>query len=127
AGATTGRGREAAQAFARARGLTAVATNAVWFAHPQDHARHRLLAAIVRNATQSTLPPDALAPREAWLKPGSEVARLFPDCPEALRNAVDLADRCRGGPPEGAAVLPELAGEEALARLRFLTEEGAYR
>src|SRR5881409_4223638 len=61
-----GRGRERALAFARQHGLPPVATNAVWFAHPQDHARHRLLAAISRNATPSTLPPDAVAPREAW-------------------------------------------------------------
>ena len=64
-----GRGREATQAFARRHGLPPVATNAVYFAHPQDHARHRLLRAIGLNATLSTLPPDAVAPRDAWLSP----------------------------------------------------------
>jgi DNA-directed DNA polymerase III PolC len=122
-----GRGREAAHAFARAHRLPPVATNAVWFAHPQDHARHRLLAAIAQNATVSSIPAESLAPRDAWLKPEPEMARLFPDCPEALRHAVELADRCRGGPPEGGVILPrfEGTGAEALARLRALTELGA--
>ena len=120
-----GRGREAAQAFARRHGVPPVATNAVWFAHPQDHARHRLLAAIARNATLTTLPAGALAPRDAWLKPGPEMARLFPDCAAALRNAVELAERCGGGPPAGRVILPAFAGADALAKLRELTVLGA--
>ncbi|HTR19992.1 MAG TPA: PHP domain-containing protein, partial [Gemmatimonadales bacterium] len=120
-----GRGRERALAFARRHGLTPVATNAVGFAHPQDHARHRLLAAITRNATLSTVPPDALLPRDAWLKSPAEMARLFPDCPEALATTVELAARCRGGPPAGTVILPENHGPEALAKLRSLTELGA--
>ena len=123
-----GRGREAAQTFARRRGLPVVATNAVHFAHPQDHARHRLLAAIIRNATLSTVPGDALVPVSAWLKPAAEMARLFPDCPEALENTGRIAELCRGGPPDGRVILPT-AGDEAnaLPQLRELVEVGARR
>lgn len=117
-----GRGREAAQAFARRHGFPPVATNAVYFAHPQDHARHRLLRAIGLNATLTTLPPGTVAPRDEWLKPPAEMARLFPDCPEALENAARLAERCAGEPPEGRVILPQLAGAEALAKLRSLLE-----
>ncbi len=117
-----GRGREAAQAFGRRHGLPPVATNAVYFAHPQDHARHRLLRAIGLNATLTTLPPGTVAPRDEWLKPPAEMARLFPDCPEALENAARLAERCAGEPPEGRVILPQLAGAEALAKLRSLLE-----
>jgi error-prone DNA polymerase len=122
-----GRGRDRTLAFARAHGLPPVATNGVRFAHPQDHARHRLLAAIATNATLSTIAPDAVAPRDAWLKPVHEIARLFPDCPEALDNAVALAERCRGEPPQGRVILPASHGGEALGRLRELTELGARR
>ncbi|HEY7685181.1 MAG TPA: DNA polymerase III subunit alpha [Gemmatimonadales bacterium] len=122
-----GRGRERALAFARRHGLTPVATNAVRFAHPQQHAHHRLLAAITRNATLSTLPADAVAPRDAWLKPPAEMARHFPDCPEALDNTVQLARQCGGEPPQGRVILPDSHGSEALSKLRFLTELGAHR
>ncbi|MGH7538582.1 MAG: PHP domain-containing protein, partial [Gemmatimonadales bacterium] len=122
-----GRGRERALAFARAHGLPPVATNAVAFAHPQDHARHRLLAAITRNTTLSTIPPDAVAPRDAWLKPPADMARLFPDCPEALDNTVALAERCRGEPPDGRVILPASHGPGTLGKLRELTERGARR
>ncbi len=122
-----GRGRERALAFARRSGLPPVATNAVRFAHPQHHARHRLLAAITRNATLSTLPADAVASRDAWLKPPAELARHVPDCPEALDNAVELAQQCRGEPPQGRVILPDSHGPEALSKLRYLTELGAHR
>ena len=122
-----GRGRERALAFARRHGLVPVATNAVAFAHPQDHARHRLLGAITRNATLATVPPAALFPRDAWLKSPAEMARLFPDCPEALAITVELAERCGGGPPDGHVILPENSGLDALAKLRALTELGARR
>src|ERR1041384_6829624 len=122
-----GRWREKALAFARAHGLPPVATNAVAFAHPQDHARHRLLAAITTNTTLSTVPPDVVALRDAWLKPEAEVARLFPDCPEALDNTARLAEQCRGAPHDSRAILPQRTGPEGLAKLRQLTEVGARR
>jgi len=122
-----GPGRERALAFARAHGLPPVATNAVRFAHPQDHARHRLLAAITSNATLSSIPAAASAPRDAWLKPEHEMTRLFPDCPEALDRAAQLAERTRGEPPGGRVILPATHGSEALGKLRQLTEEGAKR
>src|SRR6266487_572185 len=123
-----GRGREAARDFARRHGLPVVASNAVHFAHPQDHARHRLLAAVIRNATLTTVPGDALAPVSAWLKPAAEMARLFPDCPEALENTARIAAQCRGGPPDGRVILPTAGDEaDALARLRALVEAGARR
>ncbi len=123
-----GRGREAARDFARRHGLPVVATNAVHFAHPQDHARHRLLAAIIRNATLTTVPGDALAPVSAWLKPAAEMARLFPDCPEALENTARIAAQCRGEPPDGRVILPTAGDEaDALTQLRALVEAGARR
>ncbi|PYO64996.1 MAG: DNA polymerase III subunit alpha, partial [Gemmatimonadetes bacterium] len=123
-----GRGREAAREFARRHGLPVVATNAVHFAHPQDHARHRLLAAVIRNATLTTVPGDALAPVSTWLKPAAEMARLFPDCPEALENTARVAEDCRGGPPDGRVILPTAGDEaDALSQLRALVEGGARR
>src|SRR2546427_4177037 len=123
-----GRGGEPAGDFARRHGLPVVATNAVPFAPPQDHARHRLLAAVIRNATLPTVPGDALAPVSAWLKPAAERAGLSPDCPEALENTGRIAEQCRGGPPDGRVILPTAGDEaEALPQLRELVEVGARR
>jgi error-prone DNA polymerase len=55
------------------------------------------------------------------------MARHFPDCPEALDNAVELAQQCRGEPPQGRVILPDSHGPEALSKLRYLTEMGAQR
>src|SRR6185295_16333118 len=99
-----GKERHAVLAAARRLGLPAVVTNAAVAAHPEDWSRHRLLRAIHLNTTLSALeeadrptvrPSDRLAPRDAWLRPIADLERQFPDCPEALRAAEEIAERCR--------------------------------
>jgi error-prone DNA polymerase len=138
--------RHAVLAAARRLGVPPVVTNAVRFAHPQDWARHRLLVAIARNGTLSedaktqrrkdaraavpphfaSLRPCALA---SWLKPAAELARHFPDVPEALDRAGELAERCRYRIPIGERVVPPRYAEagDAQAELRALAYEGAAR
>ena len=123
-----GRQRHQVLATARRLKIPPVVTNAVWFAHPEEWARHRLLVAIARNSTLSALPAESVAPRDAWLKPRAELARHFPDCPEAMDNAATLADRCRYRIPIGRIVPPRLAAaEDAFAQLRAAAYEGAAR
>src|SRR5438094_354069 len=118
----------AAAESARRQGVPVVATSGVHCAAPQGHARDRLLAAVIRNATLTTVPGDALAPVSTWLKPAAEMARLFPDCPEALENTARVAEDCRGGPPDGRVILPTAGDEaDALSQLRALVEGGARR
>ncbi len=122
------RQRHQVLAIARRLGVPPVVTNAVMFAHPEGWARHRLLVAIAQNRTLSTVPAELVAPRDAWLKPEAELARHFPDCPEAMDHAVALADRCRYRIPIGRIIPPRLAAaEDAFARLRALAYEGAER
>jgi len=123
-----GKERHEVQAAARRVGIPAVATGAVVFAHPEDWARHRLLRTISLNTTLSACPPDRLSARDAWLRPATDLARHFPDCPEALRASLEIAERCRYRIPIGRTVAPRLAGaEESVARLRALAYEGAER
>ncbi len=123
-----GKARHATLAAARRLGLPAVATNAVVMAHPEEWARHRLLRAIAANTTLAALPPSALAPREAWLRPAPDLARHFPDCPEALRAAAEIAECCRYRIPFGRTVPPRLADTaDALGRLRAQAYDGARR
>jgi error-prone DNA polymerase len=73
----------------------------------------------------TVLPSD----QESWLKPTPELARHFPDVPDALDRAGELAERCRYRIPIGARLVPPRFAEEsdARARLRALAYEGALR
>ena len=146
-----GKERHTVLAAARRLGLPAAVTNAVVMAHPEDWSRHRLLRAIHLNTTLSdgrtgapadgrtdapsphcppdrltACPPDRPSARDAWLRPGDDLARQFPDCPEALRAAADIAERCRYRIPVGRVVAPRFAdANDATQELRALAYAGA--
>lgn len=79
---------------ATALGIPPVATNAVYFAHPDDYPIHRLMRAIDLNRTLSSLPAEETVQPGQWLKPEAEMARHFPNAPEALANTGRLAGEC---------------------------------
>jgi DNA-directed DNA polymerase III PolC len=87
-------GRRALQ-IARDLDVPPVATNRVYFVHPDDYSLHRLVRAIDFNRTMSTLPPGEIVQPGQWLKSEEEMAAHFPHCPEALANTVQLAASCR--------------------------------
>ncbi len=120
-----GKERHAVLAAARRLGVSPVVSNATMFAHAEDWARHRLLVAIHRNSTLS----EAVFPPDAWLKPAAELSRHFPDVPEALDRAGELADRCRYRIPIGSRIVPPRYAEatDALQQLRAMAYEGAAR
>jgi error-prone DNA polymerase len=145
-----GKERHAVLAAARRLGIAAAVSNAVVMAHPEDWARHRLVRAIHLNTTLSALeggqadrrtggrvrlesdddastalsvcPPVRLsACRDSWLRPAPDLVRLFPDCPEAVRETEAIAERCRYRIPIGRIVAPRLAEpDESFHRLRAL-------
>src|SRR6476661_6415149 len=122
-----GKTRHAVLAAARQLGLPLVATNGVVAAHPAEWSRHRLLRAIALNTTLSLLPAEEVWPEQAWLCPPEQLARHFPDCPEALRNAEDIVERCTYSIPIGGRTVPPRVADTAGAfdHLRELTLEGA--
>ena len=141
-----GKERHAVLAAARRLGIPSAATNAVVMAHPEDWARHRLLRAIHLNTTLSELdggravgrsgglnestarPPNRPTARDSWLRPADDIVRLFPDCPEAVRETEIIAERCRYRIPIGRIVAPRLAEpDESFQRLRALAYAGAER
>ncbi len=87
-------------------GVPPLATNAVYFARPDDYSLHRLARAIDLNLTLSTLPPGKLVRPDRWLKPAAEMERLFPHCPEALANTLKLAEQCHTGWDHSRTVFP---------------------
>jgi DNA-directed DNA polymerase III PolC len=123
-----GRGRHAVLAAARRLGLPAVATNGVVTAQAEDWSRHRLLRAIALNTTLSLLPAEEVWPPQAWLCPGDDLARHFPDCPEAVRRTEEIAERCAYTIPVGQRIVPPRMADtgSAFTQLRELTLEGAH-
>ena len=128
-----GKERHEVLATARRMGIPYVATGAVMFANAEDWSRHRLRVAIANNTTLSALdrataPLSPCPAAHAWLRPAADLARHFPDCPEALRASLEIAERCRYRIPIGRTVAPRMADtDDALARLRALAWEGAER
>ncbi len=142
-----GKHRHAVGAAARRLGIPAVVTGGVMFANPEEWPVHRVRVAIHHNgrmaewqnggiegsgAVHSTIPQfrhSAISHRDSWLRPESDLARHFPDCPDALARAAELAERCEYRLPIGErTVAPRFADtDDALARLRALAYEGAER
>ncbi|HET7042111.1 MAG TPA: hypothetical protein VFI13_08820, partial [Gemmatimonadales bacterium] len=123
-----GKERHAVLAAATRLGIPPVATGAVMFAHPEDWTTHRLLAAIAANTALTALPPDRLTARDAWLRPTPDIARHFPDRPDAIDRAGEIADRCRYRIPIGRTVPPRTQDvSESFQKLRTLAYEGAQR
>ena len=123
-----GKARHAVLAAATRLGIAPVVTGAVMFAHPEEWTKHRLLTAIAANEALSATAPERLSAREAWLRPAPELARHFPDRPDAIDRAGEIADRCRYRIPIGRTVPPRTQDvSESFHKLRTLAYEGAQR
>jgi error-prone DNA polymerase len=124
------------------------------FAHPEDWPRHQMRVVIHNNGREadgvdgsipnfsdrrtvgpsdrralSACPPVRPSAPSVWLRPAADLARHFPDCPEALVRAAELAEQCQYRIPVGNRVVAPRVAEpdEAFARLRALAYEGAGR
>ncbi|MBL8980460.1 MAG: DNA polymerase III subunit alpha [Gemmatimonadetes bacterium] len=129
-----GKQRHFVGSAARRLGVPAVVTGGVMFANAEDWQRHRLRVAIARNETlggsdgKDGTDGTVATVATAWLRPASDLARHFPDCPEALARTDELAVRCQYRIPIGRVVAPRFAeADDALLRLRTLAYEGAER
>jgi DNA-directed DNA polymerase III PolC len=122
-----GQRRHETLAAARRLGLPSVVTNGVVAAQPEEWSRHRLLRAIALNTTLSALPSDEVWPSGAWLCAGDDVSRHFPDCPDAIRASMEIAERCQYRIPIGERTVPPRAAENgsAFTQLRELSLHGA--
>jgi error-prone DNA polymerase len=103
---------EAPLRFARERQLPRVATNAVYFAEPNDYSLHRLLRAIDLNTTLADLPADEVVQPDQWLKSTAQMAPHFPHCPEALAEAIHLARRCHTDWSFNGQIFPHYRDQE---------------
>ncbi|MDR5684226.1 MAG: DNA polymerase III subunit alpha [Armatimonadota bacterium] len=117
--------------LAREVGLPIVATNDVHYIAPEDAEAQDVLMCVQMNKTVHD--PDR--PRMGdvphfYLKSAEEMARLFAELPEAVRNTVAIAERCDTRIELDVPKLPEFPvpeGFTAQSYLRHLCEQGIQR
>ncbi len=93
------------------RDLPLVATNPAAYSDPSFHAAHDAMLCIAHSAYIESADRVTSSP-EAWLKPGSAMADLFADIPEAVANSAVIARRCAVGAPQRRPILPRLSDHE---------------
>jgi len=93
-------------------GIPVVATNGVYFAHPQEYEKHQLLRVVGLNSTFSRLSPDLHARKDQWLKPPEDMEREFAWAPEALVNSSVIAENIEDYWDMGAWVVPRDTTDE---------------
>ena len=117
---------EGLKQLAKEFGLGLVATNDLHYVRREDAEAQDVLLCIqttstVDDPTRMRFPNDSF-----YLKSAEEMAELFGDCPEALKNTNKIADRCNVKLEFGHLLLPEFPvpeGFDAVSYLRHLCEE----
>ena len=111
--------------LAHERGLPLVATNPAQFLDAHFAPAHDALLCI-GDVTVVDMTERRRTNPERWLKPRSEMQKLFADLPEALANTAVIAQRCAVAAPERDPILPSLAGdpEAEVAKLREEAQAG---
>ncbi len=92
------------------RGLPLVATNPACYAEPGFHEAHDAMLCIAGSCYVASDERARSSP-DAWVKPASEMKRLFDDLPEAIDNTLVVAQRCAYAAPYRKPILPSLAGD----------------
>jgi error-prone DNA polymerase len=115
--------------FARGQGSPVLATNEVAYPESRDHRLHDVLVAA---SNLSSLPgPAYRSTDQLYLKPPEKMTKLFEDYPEALKNVMEVAERCSGTVElAGEVHMPNVvfpSGEPPGKRLRRVALAGAKR
>ncbi|WP_280431766.1 error-prone DNA polymerase [Nocardia brasiliensis] len=115
-------------ALAERLGLPVIATTGAHFAAPRQRRRAMALAAIRARQSLDEIAGWLAPTGGAHLRSGAEMARLFAECPQAVRNAVLLARECAFDLKLIAPKLPPFAvppDHDEASYLRLLAFQGA--
>jgi error-prone DNA polymerase len=120
--------RLASRIGGRPGGVPLVATNDVHAHTPERRPLMDILTCIREGKTMAEAGLSLAANGERYLKPGAEMARLFPGHEDAVARTMEIAERCRFSLDELAYEYPDeivAPGHTAQSWLAALTEEGA--
>ena len=113
--------------LARDKGLPLVVTNDIHYVRRDDSKPHDYLLCIQTGSLLAEERRMRFSSDEFYLKSPHEMAGLFPDFPEALANAYDIASRCEVEIPLDRVYLPKYAppnGFDLDTYLEHLAREG---
>jgi DNA polymerase-3 subunit alpha len=114
-------------AMGQEMGIPLVATNDVHYARSDQAYAHEVLLSVQTGKTMTDPSRMRMNNESYYLKTPDEMAILFGDLPEALRNTMVIAERCNVNLDPIGFHLPELdipAGHTPETYLRHLTEAG---
>ncbi len=86
--------------------LPLVATNDIHYLRKEDAESHDVLLCIQTNKKVSDQDRIRFSTQEFYFKSGAEMADLFPEVPEAIRNTTMIAAQCNFSFPSGHHFLP---------------------
>ncbi len=113
--------------MSRETGIPLVATNDAHYVRREQAQAHEVLLCIQTGKTMTDPSRLRMNNNSYYLKSAEEMAVLFPDLPEALRNTMAIAERCNVNLDFTGFHLPEIdipAGYTPETYLRHLTEDG---
>jgi DNA polymerase-3 subunit alpha len=116
--------------ISRETGIPLVATNDAHYVRRDQAYAHEVLLCIQTGKTMTEPTRLRMNNDSYYLKSADEMAALFPDLPEALRNTVAVAERCNVNLDPTGFHLPDIdipAGYTPETYLRHLTEAGLRR
>ncbi len=114
--------------LSRKSGIPLVATNDVHYTFAEDANAQDILLCIGTNRKRSDTDRMRFNAPEYYLKSGDEMAALFSEVPESIRNTLEIAERCSLRIPLPGPLFPDYVYpdefESPEAYLRHLTFEG---
>ena len=120
---------ESAHLFGKTFGAKILATADVHYHHPARRPLQDVMTAIRHNVPLDELGHHTFSNAERYLKSPAEMKELFADCPEAIANTVEVAERCHFSPSELRYHYPSEwipVGETAQSYLEKCVWKGAH-
>jgi DNA polymerase-3 subunit alpha len=114
--------------ISRRTGIPLVATNDIHYLEREDAPVQDLLLCVSTKKKRNEEKRMRFETDEFYFKTGEEMAALFPEYPEAVRNTLGIAERCNAEIPQPGPLLPDFeippAYTSADEYLRALTIKG---
>lgn len=108
--------------ISRETGIPLIATNDVHYINKEDAYLQRVLLCIQTNKTVDDPNGIGFATDEFYMKSGDEMAELFREYPEAVKNTVKVAEKCDMDFTFGKTILPHFEVPEGKSHYDYLKE-----